>query len=70
MRIRLEGTEREIDAVLFHLPSIVEMREVSRFYPNRGSATVGRRYVTVIPDMADRRAADIAATTTTGSEEK
>jgi hypothetical protein len=40
MKLRLEGTEREIDAVLFHLPSIVEMREVSRFYPNHGSATI------------------------------
>jgi len=70
MKLRLEGTEREIDAVLFHLPSIVEVREVSRFCLNRGSAALGRRYVTVIPDMADRRAAHIAANPTTEIEEK
>lgn len=37
MKIRLEGTEREIEAVLHELPSIVEVREVSRFYLNHGS---------------------------------
>ncbi|WP_156960836.1 hypothetical protein [Amycolatopsis taiwanensis] len=53
MKIRIEGTPAEIEAVLHELPSIVEIREVSRFYPNRGSASVGRRYVTIVAPVAE-----------------
>lgn len=49
MKLRIEGTEQEIAALLYHLPSIVDMTHVSPFYFNRGSTTIGRRYVTLIP---------------------
>lgn len=47
MRIRLMGTRAEIDAVLAVLPAVLDVREVSTFYPNRGDSTLGRVYVEV-----------------------
>lgn len=47
MRIRLEGTEAEISAVIDRLTPVLTLQEVSRFYPNRGASVLGRVYLTV-----------------------
>ncbi|MFE3179077.1 hypothetical protein ACFXPA_44365 [Amycolatopsis sp. NPDC059090] len=47
MRIRLMGTEAEIAAVAARIATVVEVQEVSDFYPNRGTSTLGRVYLTV-----------------------
>lgn len=49
MKIRLEGTQPEITAALDRLGVVLEVQEVSRFYPNRGASTLGRVYLTVAP---------------------
>jgi hypothetical protein len=56
MRIRLSGTPKEIGAVLTAMAEVLEFREVSEFYPNRGVTKVGRVYVDVeIPDIPESR---------------
>ncbi|WP_406640457.1 hypothetical protein [Amycolatopsis sp. WGS_07] len=47
MRIRLMGTEAEIAAVAERLASVLEVQEISEFYPNRGASVLGRVYLTV-----------------------
>lgn len=45
MKIRLEGTTDEVDAGVELVKQVFDVREVSRFYPNRGESKLGRRYV-------------------------
>jgi hypothetical protein len=47
MKIRIEGTPAEVDVLVDALRDVVDVREVSRFYPNRGSSVLGRVYVDV-----------------------
>lgn len=49
MKLRLSGTRAEIDALLPLLTRVLEVREVSDFYPNRGQSQLGRVYVDVEP---------------------
>lgn len=46
MKIRVEATASEAEAAVQALRQVFEVQEVSRFYPNRGSSTLGRVYVT------------------------
>ncbi|HEX6353215.1 hypothetical protein [Actinophytocola sp.] len=45
MKIRLMGTREEIDAVLPVLDAVLDVVEVSSFYPNRGTSKLGRVYL-------------------------
>ncbi|MCP2257960.1 hypothetical protein LX15_001647 [Streptoalloteichus tenebrarius] len=47
MKIRLEGTQNEIAAAAVLIARVLNVREVSRFYPNHGESTLGRVYLTV-----------------------
>lgn len=47
MRIRLMGTEDEIAAIAERLATVLDVREVSDFYPNRGASKLGRVYLDV-----------------------
>ncbi|WET79217.1 hypothetical protein P3102_35200 [Amycolatopsis sp. QT-25] len=47
MKIRIEGTTHETEAAAELLREVFDVREVSRFYPNRGRSTLGRVYVDV-----------------------
>jgi hypothetical protein len=47
MRIRLMGTRTEIAAAVDALRSVLEVREVSDFYPNRGASQLGRVYLDI-----------------------
>lgn len=45
MRIRLMGTPAQIAEVVDALGTVLEVQEVSDFYPNRGASQLGRVYV-------------------------
>jgi hypothetical protein len=45
VNIRLTGTADEVDATVELLKQVLDVREVSRFYPNRGDSKLGRRYI-------------------------
>lgn len=45
MKIRLEGTPDELDVAVELVKQTFDVREVSRFYSNRGDSKLGRRYV-------------------------
>jgi len=49
MKIRLSGTEEEIVEVIKPLATVLEIRETSTFYPNRGSSVIGRVYLDAVP---------------------
>lgn len=52
MRIRVEGTRAEVDATTALLGHVLDVHEVSRFYPNRGASVLGRVYLTVAAPAA------------------
>ena len=43
MKVRITGTREETTAAA--LATVLEVREVSGFYPNRGATTLGRVYL-------------------------
>lgn len=47
MKIRIEGTQNEVTAAARLVAEVLDVHEVSRFYPNRGHSTLGRVYLTV-----------------------
>jgi len=47
MRIRVEGTRAEVDTATALIGQVLEVQEVSGFYPNRGASLLGRVYLTV-----------------------
>ncbi|MFE0027074.1 hypothetical protein [Amycolatopsis sp. NPDC059021] len=47
MKIRLMGTRTEIAAVVTRLATVLDVQEVSDFYPNRGASALGRVYLTI-----------------------
>lgn len=47
IKVRLMGTREEIDTLAACLGELVEVLETSTDYPNRGDATLVRRYLTV-----------------------
>lgn len=47
MKIRLMGTEEEINTVVPVLTAVLIVHEVSDFYPNRGKSRLGRVYLDV-----------------------
>jgi hypothetical protein len=51
MRLRLGGTREECEVLVEQLPArlagLVEVLEVSDFYPNRGTTVLGRVYVEI-----------------------
>lgn len=47
MKIRLTGSAPECDRLLARLAQVVEVREVSDFYPNRAPSALGRVYLDV-----------------------
>jgi hypothetical protein len=49
VKIRLSGTRGEIAEVMPALQAALDVREISDFYPNRGSSTLGRVYVDAVP---------------------
>ena len=52
MRIRVEGTRAEVDAATEVLRQVLDVQEVSGFYPNRGASVLGRVYLTVAAPTA------------------
>ncbi|RZQ60873.1 hypothetical protein [Amycolatopsis suaedae] len=55
MRIRIEGAQAEIAATVAVLATVIEVREVSRFYPNRDTTTGrGRVYLATTPPTSTR----------------
>lgn len=52
MRIRVEGTRAEADAVIEVVRQVLDVQEVSGFYPNRGTSALGRVYLTVAAPTA------------------
>lgn len=52
MRLRVEGTPTEVEATVEVLRTVLDVQEVSRFYPNRGASTLGRVYVTAAAPQA------------------
>ncbi|MEO6088881.1 MAG: hypothetical protein ABIQ18_37800 [Umezawaea sp.] len=53
MNIRVTGTPAEIDAFVDLLRAVVDVREVSDFYPNRGRSSLGRVYLDITAPTAD-----------------
>lgn len=53
MKIRVEGTRAEVDATTALLGHVLDVHEVSRFYPNRGASVLGRVYLTVAAPNPD-----------------
>ena len=49
MKLRLTGTDTECQAAVAALAAGFEIREVSGFYPNRGTSLLGRVYVAAEP---------------------
>lgn len=49
MRIRLTGTAEETQAAVTVLADLFEVREVSEFYPNKGTTRLGRIYLDTEP---------------------
>jgi hypothetical protein len=49
VKIRLSGTEDEIAEMIEAVASVVEIRETSGFYLNRGSSVIGRVYLDAVP---------------------
>lgn len=47
MRIRLTGAREEIEPVVAVLTDVLDVLEVSSFYPNRGSSRLGRVYLEI-----------------------
>ena len=45
MKVRITGTREETTAAAAALATVLEVREVSGFYPNRGATTLGRVYL-------------------------
>lgn len=54
MRIRLTGTREECAAAVDALGAVLIVREVSEFYPNRGSSSLGRVYLDTEPATGPR----------------
>jgi hypothetical protein len=52
VKIRLSGTRSEIAEVMPALEAALDVREISDFYPNRGSSTLGRVYVDAVARTA------------------
>lgn len=55
MRLRVTGTETECTAAVEALAAGFVLREVSAFYPNRGTTVLGRVYVDAEPRDAEPR---------------
>lgn len=53
MRIRLMGTRDETDRTVAALRSVLQVQEVSDWYPNRGASTLGRVYLDAEPPDTD-----------------
>jgi hypothetical protein len=45
VKIRITGTRGETDAAVDALRGVLDVLEVSGFYPNRGDSQLGRVYV-------------------------
>lgn len=52
MRIRLMGTRDETDRIVTALRAVLQVREVSDWYPNRGASLLGRVYLDAEPPDA------------------
>ncbi|MCX5332116.1 hypothetical protein [Streptomyces sp. NBC_00140] len=52
MRIRLHGTEPEVQATADHLARVLEVLDTSRLYPDRPPSQLVRLYLTVTPPTA------------------
>lgn len=52
MKIRVEGTRAEVDAAVQQVRLVLNVQEVSHFYPNRGASTLGRVYLTIGPSTS------------------
>lgn len=56
MRIRLMGTRDETDRTVTALQEVLQVREVSDWYPNRGASLLGRVYIDAeLPDADTAR---------------
>ena len=55
VRIRITGTREETAATIDALAGVIELREVSGFYPNRDSSLLGRVYLDAEPRTAPVR---------------
>jgi hypothetical protein len=53
MNLRVMGLPAEIDAFVDVLRAVVDVREVSDFYPNRGRSSLGRVYLDITAPTAD-----------------
>jgi hypothetical protein len=66
MRVRVTGTRDETAAAVDALAEVLEVREVSGFYPNRSRSVLGRVYLSVLGrvylDVAGVRPAVVRAT--------
>lgn len=58
MKIRLMGTREEITQYMRSLPQDMII-EASRFYPNRGSAEIGRLYLEIKTVTTENERKDI-----------
>ena len=56
MRLRLMGTREEIAEMVEALSTVLDVREASDFYLNRGSEVIGRFYIDVVFRSTTRRA--------------
>ena len=52
MKIRVTGTREECTAAAELLATVLDVREVSAFYPNRGPSVLGRVYLDAAPPAA------------------
>lgn len=73
MQIRLTGTRQECTDFAAVLPDLIahcaQVRQVSGFYPNRGTSLLGRLYLDLAPlaGPSDRSAAPSAPSATTST---
>lgn len=49
MKLRITGTHAECTATVTALSGVLAVREISDFYPNRGSSLLGRVYIDADP---------------------
>ncbi|WP_262063950.1 hypothetical protein [Streptomyces sp. STR69] len=54
MRIRLHGTETEVQAAADHLAHLLDVLDTSRLYPDRPPSRLVRLYLTVAPPTATK----------------
>ena len=47
MQIRIESTPDEAAVAASRIRTVLDVRQTSRFYPNRGDSRLGRIYLTV-----------------------